>query len=68
MARTQREGRSRELAIRPIRPIGPYDPIPLAVDSLSLWWELDISSSVYDCSVPDRHREIFEFEGGISPF
>ena len=68
MPRTQSERRSRELAVRPVRPIGPYHPIPLTVDSLSPWWELEISPSVDSCSIPDRHREIFEFEGGVGAF
>ena len=68
MAGTQGKRRSRELAIRPVRRIGPYDPIPLAICAESVWWLVEEEPTVNNFSITDREREIFEFEGGVGAF
>ena len=68
MPGAQGKGRSGELAVRPVRPIGPYDPIPLAVCAESVWWSTGNEITVDNFSITDREREIFEFEGGEGAF
>ena len=68
MPGAQGKGRSGELAVRPVRPIGPYDPIPLAVCAHPIWWLCDEEPTVDNFSITDREREIFEFEGGEGAF
>lgn len=68
MASAQRKARRSVLAVRPVREIGPYDPIPLAICAESVWWSLDEGPTVNNFSIADRPREIFEFEGGEGAF
>ena len=68
MPGTQGKRRSRELAIRPVRTVRPYDPIPLAICAHPSWWLCDEEPTVNNFSITDREREIYEFEGGEGAF
>ena len=68
MAGTQGKRGSGVLAIRPVRPIGPYDPIPLAICPESVWWSLEQDPTVDYFSITNGPRKILELEGGEGAF
>jgi hypothetical protein len=68
MASAERKARRSVLAVRPVREIGPYHPIPLAICPESVWWSLDEDPTVDYFSITNGPREIFEFEGGEDAF
>ena len=65
MTGSEGEGRRPELAARPVRVLGPYDPIPLCISSHAACIRHDAKRAIQDYSVVPRARHIREFEGGV---
>ena len=65
MTGAEGEGGRPELAARPVRVLGPYDPIPLCVSSHAACIRSDLNEATQDFSVVPRARHIREFEGGV---
>ena len=68
MASAERKAGRSVLAVRPVREIGPYHPIPLAICPESVWRSLEEDPIADSFSITNGPREILEFEGGEGAF
>ena len=65
---SESEGAGPVLRARPIRQLGPYHPIPLAIDAWMSTWHGDVLTPVDYYAHVSRPRHQREFEGGESSF